>query len=675
MTTLNLHVTYRPLRIGWCIREGDIADLTRAVRLTHTLWGGRYNPLIPVGEDLRLAHALVKLYRVDALYPIATDPVLDGFISELRHLPWPAFRGNLFSQVGGRREPTFLDVTHPTLYIRKRRLDPVERPGIQPALFTWDNEDPLATVFGTTFGMYPDPDETGIDYSGFFQQNLDAQPTHLDIDAPIAAEAIVAFTPSVLTSVRLMPDRHARLGDSGVYFGSANHFKDLLHYWNLRAADLELLFYDPAHTERMANIPARFADERDADEWSRPLLCCRADNVPEEATTFGARFLKSRVSSATWNGLNLTPPLMHFRHRSALASVNQESDRCSVAFSLPDKPIVEEARLGDQLLVADVRPLSDVREEEFTFRAPNLPRLNDYYSREITLHPGRARAGVDAIGIVVESWREDLTLFALRTRSLAQQIFKAYGIEAEASRAGLIGARLIQQMDGLQGCRVFKVAGVRDLIEDYTPYQTFTRGAACRKIGRIDPRTNRPDFDAYKHIYLEASQRGPLQPKDAFTYLVRRGVFRVGLTLKCPNCELDFWIPLDAARTGVECELCGFAFQSTPQLKDRDWRYRRSGLFGREDYQEGSIPVALTLQQLHTTFFGVSPGWIGYATAMELEPNGAAISPCETDFAVLLQEPDGTVILVIGECKTRGEISEEHVANLTRGPLAPPPAR
>ncbi len=49
--TLSVNVTYRPIRIGFCIRQDNIDDYKKALKLTHTLWGGRYNPIIPVGND------------------------------------------------------------------------------------------------------------------------------------------------------------------------------------------------------------------------------------------------------------------------------------------------------------------------------------------------------------------------------------------------------------------------------------------------------------------------------------------------------------------------------------------------------------------------------------------------------------------------------------------------
>lgn len=46
MDTLRVDICYRPLRIGWVIQSGDVSAFRQAVKLSHTLWGGRFNPIL-----------------------------------------------------------------------------------------------------------------------------------------------------------------------------------------------------------------------------------------------------------------------------------------------------------------------------------------------------------------------------------------------------------------------------------------------------------------------------------------------------------------------------------------------------------------------------------------------------------------------------------------------------
>jgi hypothetical protein len=126
----------------------------------------------------------------------------------------------------------------------------------------------------------------------------------------------------------------------------------------------------------------------------------------------------------------------------------------------------------------------------------------------------------------------------------------------------------------------------------------------------------------------------------------------VGLELKCAHCELKFWQSLDDLKTHIECVYCGTRFGVTDQLRDRDWAYRRSGLFGRNDNQHGGVPVAVTLQQLDTTLHSDR---MLYTTSLAITPGKAPIVKCETDFVVITTgRSHNFPQIVIGECKAAG---------------------
>ncbi len=239
------------------------------------------------------------------------------------------------------------------------------------------------------------------------------------------------------------------------------------------------------------------------------------------------------------------------------------------------------------------------------------------------------------------------------------QLFKSAGIVAKPSQAGLITSRLIAQMGGLQGCRAFKIAGVRNLVEMHSPQQYFDRTLACKVIGNFDEASKKMRFEPYEDLYLgPRPHTRKLQPQDVLDDLLQHKVFRVGLELECPHCKLAFWQPLDELATEVECQFCGSEFDITLQLRQRNWVYRRSGLFGRDDHQEGGVPVAVTLQQLESNLHSLSGFGFLFTTCLDLAAATAAIQKCETDFAIVTtgHSHDRRHIpqVVIGECKAAG---------------------
>jgi hypothetical protein len=257
---------------------------------------------------------------------------------------------------------------------------------------------------------------------------------------------------------------------------------------------------------------------------------------------------------------------------------------------------------------------------------------------------------------------ETLTLTPICIKDLIVQILKNAGISAKPSKPGRIAERLIHQMKDLEGCRVFKITGARKLIENNKARKGITRGAA-KNIIYDETDGGTASFLQHRDLHIEQRNKRYLDTSDVFDFLLKRNIFRTGLTPVCPHCTLDFWLSVDSLHEHCICELCGHQFSIALQLKNRgDWRFRLTGLFGREDHQEGAIPVVLTLLQLYRrqrfmrTFL--------YSTALELSTRGGV--DCESDLVVLSCGNDGSTSILLGECKTNKMIERDDVEKLIR---------
>ncbi len=670
MSTLNMRIRYRPIRIGWCIRDGNIDDIQEALKLTHVLWGGRYNPLIPVDNE-KFARQLVNLFKVDVLYAVSDEKTIKSFIKKFPYLPWPFFNRGIFTDSSEGKVATILDLYHTVRKLREEYLKEGTLSKIKVKLLNWENTDPLSNVFLATFGAFPTTEISGFDYASMIEKYLETEQTVIDSSVDIPSELRGAITVNRLTTYNLMGQRSYGWRDSGFYIGDSNGFPDLVAYWNLRASGINLFFYDPLYKERLdplknnqlEKLRAQPPDPRGRDKhnsiWSK-----RENQDKFDLTEFGEGLLRCAEDEGVWNGLNVKPSIMHFEEKSALGALST-IDTTSVSFQLPEKPFYGDAEFHQQHIMATVHPLTDISDEKITFFTPYVPELNEFYGRNFHFSWNETRVEPDGLGIIIDLTKSDLTLQAINNRQLLKKLFEIYGIKAEISTPGLKCTNLIQQMGGrLQNCRVFKISGVRELIGKYSAQESFTKSAAVQIIGQNDASTGTPVFSKYENLFIEQRSRtSKLKPEDAFRYLVSKSVFRVGLKLTCTNCQLNFWKQLDEVKTITTCEYCGAKFDISPQLRDRDWAYRRSGVFGRDDHQEGGIPVAVTLQQLDTASSIRSHI---YVTAMNLSPISADIDKCETDFVIVQQDYDGRVSIVIGECKTHKEISEDDVRNLSK---------
>ena len=669
---VSLRVSYRPLRIGWCIEADDLNHFAKAVALSHVFWGGRYNPIIPC-QNRELADALIRAFNVDALYNVSGAEGVDNFIKEFPHIQWPDFHSELFVETGRgeAREPTMLDVVHPARHLYESHVDRREKPAIDAAIYSWDEGDPLRFILAATCGSYPPEAETGRDYSSLFQRALAVTPVALTQAQPLPDDLFRKLTPSHLTAIDLETSvfHNSSREDPGFYYGDSQNFAELVNYWNLRACDIDLLFYDPAHAERLRPLVDAYSAALRARpkryQWSHEITIWQKDrDFTRDLSMFGPGLSISTFDPVIFNGLNLNPPVKRFPDKAVLGLSREDTLGASVTFQLPEKPFYSDIELHSQHVVVSV---TGPKVGDAMLTPPYIPQLNEYYGRSAHFVYNEARSEHGSLGIIQNVTSEQLTLRALPFTQVLIRMFGVFGVSAKPSPAGLIGARLIDQMGGLQGCRVFKIAGIRTLIKKYPPNASFERTEAVTLIGDNDPVTHVPRFDRYKSLYIEQRDKRDLKPEDAFLYLLKKGVFRAGLKLACPTCQLDFWVSLDDARSSSQCPYCGIEFGVLTQLRDRNWAYRRSGLFGRDDHQRGGIPVAVTLQQLDTM---LRERLLAYAPGMEFTSGATTIDACEADLVLLsssFPRSGKPLELVIAECKDAGgEITEDDITKLSK---------
>lgn len=487
MNTLSIRLRYRPLRLGWCLLKGDLEAFRRAARLSFTMWGGRYNPLIPV-DTPELAGALVKLFRVDALVPMSQGAEVAAFVKSHNHLPWPMLSREFFvATMDGGKSAAIVDIRHPAIrtYEEFYKNNPDPQPGLD--IYQWSDADPLADVFLCSYGAFPEPAETGLDYAGMLRTSILAAPLIVpdagEIDAPHPGRDTVA------SFNRQRIERHYAVHNywdhPGFYVGQADDFDDLVNFWNLRAADVPLQFFDQRYAARLRpKVDQWAATVRQSPRPTRSqrlALWHRHELTLEgEIRAFGEGPLTNcAVGAEVWNGMNVRAPVMYFGEGAALASIDQ-GDRPTISFALTGKPFANDPAAHAEIYVLSVDPgIGLFGNEQATLHTPFIPELNEFYGRNTHFIWNAARAEPGSLGIVESVGAEHLSLRALSTSDLVCRVFEAVGIETAPSRSGRVATTLIRQMGGLDGCRVFKIAGVRTLIENYRPIKTSTAGQRC----------------------------------------------------------------------------------------------------------------------------------------------------------------------------------------------------
>jgi hypothetical protein len=691
MATTSLTVRYRPLRIGYLVPHGDVDALSRVAGISSLLWGGVYNPVIPVGADDALAKQLIRVFNVDALSPVGDTPALNALAAAHPFLRTPAHLGDeLFFEdwQTKRQNVAVLDTIHPIreLWEKEFRHKPA---GYRSncALIEWSPDDPCALLFSLCFGHYAAKDDLRDDFKKAFLSGLKAQEIAIQRGAQLDPNLGNLLTPLELTRHKLRSYGRPWLRGPGLYVGDTSDFDDLVNFWNLRASGVEMNYLPLQHIGRFDAFTRAYLQELEAlppplpEDMGGTGLHYKQGQEERAAAAIvpfqgNKPFLLCECRRDTWNGSNVHPTRNYFTWDNVLASVDRKFERFTVSFSLPEKPTdadQDSRYISFQHLVAVLTTTTEFEYPEHTLNPPFVRELNEFLSREIAVDPWKLRADPDGIALIIHLHDSSEWLYPVSHRELIFKIFELAGISAELSPAGLLADQIIRGMretDPLEACRVFKIRGIRQLLKKGSD-DNVTWEEAVRTIGQAS-------FDKYKRLYIKARKTPQLTAQDAFSFLLEKNVFVPQLRwwprfkqskkpFRCKTCGLRSFVLMSVFEGKWLCEFCGRE-EHLPRLigeefKDKsEWRFRKTGFFAKENNQEGAIPVILTLLQMKRRLDTM--GFM-FSTALSLRPPLG--NPCEVDLAVVQPEVRSLIELAFGECKDEGgRINEQDIANLRR---------
>lgn len=668
--TLRVDLSYRPLRIGWAVREGDMTAIRQAVRYSHALWGGRFNPILVVDREEEARH-LVELFRLDLIWPVGDSQEVKDFPKKFPHLIPPFHGESIFiKDTQWRSFAHVLDISNAISHWHsKPEWKFFKDQGVRA--YKWQQDDPLADVFLMRFGAYPSPDEVGVDYVEMVADVVELTTHELAPQSRISAD--VTEHPGFAAIGRFGIERHytVRAGwdTPGFFVGNAADPDDLVCYWNIGACDIPLWFVDPAVLDRYAELIPEWEHtlqrmvEHRRHEWDRRLGVWSRQDIDAAAQPFeGMQLMRCRVQDHFWAGGTVSPPVMHFGQASTLGVMGESNGVPRVNFALADKPFNDDSHFHNQHLVASISFIGGLYgDEQHTFNVPYVPELNEFYARTMHFHYDKLRVEPERLGLVIDAADHDSFLTAMPVADLMRRIFSMAGFDSSLSNSGRIVRQLLTQLGGLQGARVFKIPGARQLLKKYGPRDTFSRDMARDTIVGKTPEHPNGTFAAHTDLFPGSRPiHTKLTPPDVFTFMVDKGLFRMGVDLDCPKCGMSSWVALDVLKQQMTCELCGHHHDATRQLIAATWRFRRSGVLGAERNAQGAVPVALTLQQLGTALYGALRHSV-YSVSLDLKPRAApALPSCEVDFVWLMagHYPDRATV-ILAECKDQGPIKPE----------------
>jgi hypothetical protein len=448
MNTTRVYIKKRPVKIGFLIEEGNIEDLVEIAGINTLLWGGIYNPIIPINNK-KLGENLIKTFDVDTIIcSKKNNKKINDFIKDKDYL-----------KVGLEVEGVFLDksktifnyadIRHLIYYIWNNIKNNNKS---NYYIINWVKEDPLDNLFSIDFGYL----DNGIfsNFKEIYLSDLSAKEININCGEVLCEDLEMPFNPIILTCKGLHKTHKYVPYNLSFYFGNENSFDDLLNYWNIRACGCNIIFLPKNHLERYKNI-----------------ILKRIKRLKEPITELRGIYNKIDIYYRNEKEDEIKKLFSDFDIKQELIYIKCNNEKATHHIGLNQKYVVSVNTY-----------LNDIDFPDYTLNIPNIPQLNKYFTRNISRFTCDIRGKGKSIDIITELTNDFFTLKPIMKFELIKEIFKNIGFDAEYSQAGIITKNIIEEFGGIQSCRVFKIRGVRDLLNSLTKDDFVTSNYINRKI-------------------------------------------------------------------------------------------------------------------------------------------------------------------------------------------------
>lgn len=201
------------------------------------------------------------------------------------------------------------------------------------------------------------------------------------------------------------------------------------------------------------------------------------------------------------------------------------------------------------------------------------------------------------------------------------------GIAASKSDPGRIADQILVAANGFWGSYMFEDKETLELLDKMAK---SIRSEAEGAIGEYPDRT--ASVDEWMGLVQRRKNRDRI-PRVSLDDFVRAGALKLGLSLACENCRKQNWYSLNQLSDKLQCDRClqEFAFpQSTLNFKQTPWRYRVAGPFSVPDFAGGAYSTVLALRTFARKL-GLLDVSTTFSTNLDLREDG---QPLEIDFTL-----------------------------------------
>jgi hypothetical protein len=692
MPDVHIDLRLRPVRIGLLVRPSDRKSILAFMRACACVWGGMYNPIIPVfrtfPKDWKpeayeryqaadISKGYIRFFEPDVyveaaqglleeagLASLRKDWALEPRVIKLEQFIAPQEHRDRFEALFG------LDIINVISDLYKSEHQFKKKDESPAYLVRPDKVDGLVEA---VFGRYPDDAP-----AAYIKQSFASAFASIEVESGPETWKKVFKTPATvplyLTQHGLKRTRfwHHR---PVIYVFDPTRSTDLIDVWNLRLEPSPFLpvpiqWADALMAEFREIVTAEYRPVRGNPydlmhcatiEFGRSISQPDADKITTSVqdglapgVSFSVKNWRNRVWAAPGDGVRPRAELMKItaQERTSVVTMRTEADAI-VRFDTLAPAFAEQygrasVRWVNAASVSIYGPHSFATVLPFNTFDKSWPRIG---------------ATNDVPNIGPEGWVFDQkyknigeAINFLTPEIAITQFLKLRGIQATLSEPGQIAKQMIDQLGDLMHISLLADAETLDLLNNMA-------GGLRRKSNDQDEveetfEGRRAPVKKWIDLIARRQQQG-LFARARLEEFTKKNIIRLGVISRCPHCQFENWHGLNNVDYTISCERCVKAYdfpQAHLSPRNENWEYRVVGPFSVPDYGRGSYPSLLALRVLHQ--FSTSHARMTFATAMKLEFDGLRV---EVDFIgwhtkeALGRDRDKDPQLVIGETKSKGQ--------------------
>ena len=691
MIEIDTNIRLRPVRIGLLVRPTDLKSIVEFMRYCTAVWGGMYNPIIPVFRNPPKAWASEEIYRVRGIdvakgyirffepdvYVEAEKGLLElvglGAVRDQQtSYPDVLPLGKLLKPEQHRdwSEPAFgLNIGDVHAHVYETDEQFVRRDRRANILVGADKGSGLAEVI---FGVFPIEKSVSYLAEGYVKG---FRPEKLKANAASWKKLVEedALTPLRVTGYGLDKDRHL-YHDAVLFVFDPKQPTDLIDAWNMRLEPSPVIHVPVGWFEELGNSIV------DILKASHRRIQGNPQNLMHNATIEFSRSIgRERVENLIKSLKPGLPPgavsvkvwrnpiwvdhrddfYVHRDHRMIVTASARsaklridEKERLSTTFETLSPEFAERYRGHHHRWVNAVTlsvhrggPVATVL--PFNAADPSWPRLG---------------MGGERVLIGSEGW-----IFIQQFRDLPQRLdllsheeaivgaLERHGIKARLSEPGHIAKQMLDHLGGLWGVSLLADMDTMSLLNKMAG--GLRKRSAGEEIVEESFELRAAPVKAWTDLIEKRTQARRL-PEATLEKFTSKNVIRLGLETDCPHCQARNWTGLKAVDYEISCERCLKIYpfpQAHLRKENRNWFYRVVGPFSVPDYGRGAYAALLALR-LIDGFNLVAQHQFTFSTAMSLEFDGRSV---EVDFVALRRgerrDLPAVPEIIIGEAKSVGK--------------------